>query len=103
MAGQIRLFTKNPRGLLAEVAPEDAEALRASRSCSRVSLVIDVLWTEEEEASRAAEIAAAEAARQAEAEAEAARLAAIEELRKGTLKKLERLGITPEELASLIK
>jgi aminopeptidase N len=58
MAGQIRLFEK-VGGLLVEVSPDAADDAREGRRFSSVSIVIDVLWTADEEAARDAEEAAA--------------------------------------------
>ncbi len=96
MAGTIRLFEKIG-GLLVEVAPEKAEAAREGRSVSRMVAEIDVLWTAEEEAAREAEavVAAAEAGRRAEEEAANAKR------RAAALAKLEKLGLTREDLDAL--
>jgi hypothetical protein len=59
MAGIIRLFEKDLKGLLHEVPPGDAEARRQAGTVSRVSLVIDVLLTDVELEQRAREEAAA--------------------------------------------
>jgi hypothetical protein len=58
MAGQIRLFEKID-DLLVEVSPDAADDAREGRRFSSVSIVIDVLWTADEEAARDAEEAAA--------------------------------------------
>jgi hypothetical protein len=98
MAGKIRLFEKTPAGLLVEVAPDQADATRAGRLVSRVSLEIEVLWTADEQARREAEeqeeatrIARGAAEQQAASERKAAALA-----------KLEALGISPAELKDAI-
>lgn len=100
MAGQIKLFEKIG-GLLVEVPPTEAEAQRASRRVSSVSLVIDVLWTPEEETARDAEEAAYEAQRIAAAEEEAARLEALGKHREQVEKKLEKFGLTLSDLDAL--
>lgn len=93
MAGKVRLFEKDSNGLLRQVHPDAADAARAGRLVSRVSLEIDVLLTVEEEAERAAkEEAHAAAARDAE-----------EAVAPTPEEKLRRLGLTPEDLKALLK
>ncbi len=94
MAGQIRLFEKID-GLLVEVEPSAADKTRNGRTVSRVSLEIDVLWTTEEEAERAAEEAATKQ-RQISDVTERAKL------RKTAEAKLSALGLTPEELREIL-
>lgn len=97
MAGQIRLFEKTAAGLLVEVDPAEAAALRAARRFTHMSISADVLLTSEEEAARRAE--------EAEAEAEMlTKLAAKEkrtEDRDKAEAKLTRLGLSAEEIAAL--
>jgi hypothetical protein len=98
MAGQIRLFEKTADGLLVEVAPADADARRLGRLVSRVSLEIDVLWTEAESAERLAEEERTRADRRKMAEEQESRRA-----RKAAAEaKLQALGISPDELKDAI-
>lgn len=101
MAGQVRLFEKTSDGLLVEVAPADAERVREGRAISHVNLSIDILWTAEEEATRAAE--EAEAANQAKAAEEARVAAAADQAarRLAAEAKLGELGLTPDDLQAL--
>ena len=102
MAGQIRLFEKDADGRLHEVAPGNAENLRQGRRVSHTNISIDVLWTAEEEAARAAEetesASRAKAAEEAQAKA-AAHQAAIRVIAET---KLKQFGMTPEEMQALI-
>lgn len=104
MAGQIRLFEKTSDGLLVEVPPAESEVSREGRLVSSVSIVIDVLWTPEEQAAREAEeeahklAIAAQTQRQAEAEALAEQKST---LRLQALAKLQAIGLSPEEIGSL--
>jgi hypothetical protein len=100
MAGTIKLFEKDERGLLREVAPEEADRLRQGRSFSHVSLVIDVLWTAEEEAEREAEVAA----REAEEERRRVERDKADRLRgKRRAEIAGRLGLSSEDLAELLR
>lgn len=54
----IRLFERTADGLLVEVAPSEAKQRYADGTVSRISLEIDVLWTDDEIAARDAEDAA---------------------------------------------
>jgi hypothetical protein len=94
MSGNVRLFEKAPDGLLVEVSSAMAAAARAGRRFSSMSVVVDVLWTPEEEATRDAEEAAA-----AEATQERLRgLAMAEKRRADALARLEARGISAEDL-----
>lgn len=89
MAGLIRLFEKDERGLLHEVAPEDAEQRRHGRLVSHMNIGIDVLWTVDEETARGAE-EQADVARDPLVEQERAAKAATDKLR--------GLGLTADEI-----
>lgn len=91
MAGRVRLFEKTESGLR-EVAPAE----HGDRPFSRVCLEIDVLWTDAEIAARAAEEAAARAA--AEERAKAA-----EELAAEQHAIAARIGVTVEELRTVLR
>lgn len=72
MAGQIRLFEKDAAGLLHQVPSAEAVTRRAGRLVDHMMLTIEVLFTAEEEAEHAAQVAAHEekrTARKAEREA----------------------------------
>lgn len=97
MAGQIRLFEKIS-GLLSEVDPAMAEAVRGKRSYSRMAFEADVLFTEEEETAReidASEAAQRKAAALAEQDRQAATLASAKA-------KLAALGLTNDEAGALL-
>jgi flagellar biosynthesis/type III secretory pathway protein FliH len=102
MAGQIRVFEKDANGLLHQVHPKSADAVRAGRRHSSMSVVVDVLFTPEEEAAREAEEAAAEKAMQQAAadaaQAKAARDAALASART----KFAASGLTEAEIDAII-
>ncbi len=105
MAGQIRLFEKTADGFLVEVPPSEAEARRAGRTVSHMSLVIDVLWTADEEAARAAEEQEVAKARQARAQALADVMAEREKQKQraeAARAKIEALGLTEDDLRALL-
>lgn len=96
MTGTIRLFEKDAAGLLIEVDPASAEKERDARSFSRTTLVVDILFTDEEEAVRRgeAELAKAEKAISDTAKAKLAtdRAAAM-----------KKLGLSEAEVTALLK
>lgn len=101
MAGDIRLFEKNASGLLVQVAPDQADAIRSGRRVSRMAMEIDVLWTAEEEAAHDVEEAAeAEARRQAAERTEREQVEA-EQRRSAAEAKLAALGLTADDIAAL--
>lgn len=109
MAGQIRLFEKDADGLLHQVAPAEAEARRAGRAVSSVQLVIEVLWTDEEQAEHAARQALelqrlANQAKMREENEVFARLQAVdrETLRLKVVEKLKTLGLDDDEIGVLL-
>lgn len=59
MAGTIRLFEFNSKGLLVQIDPAKVEEAKKGRRFTSVSLPIEVLFTKEQEAERDAEEAAA--------------------------------------------
>ena len=97
-----RLFEKTPTGLLSEVDPAQADQVRQGRRWSHTNIVIDVLWTAEEEAAGDAEQKAAvdQAATAAAANAEAA--TAKQAMRASAVKKLEALGLSQDEIDALM-
>jgi hypothetical protein len=97
MAGQIRLFEKID-DLLVEVSPDAADDAREGRRFSSVSIVIDVLWTADEEAARDAEESAAD-----EAEQERLRGVAVAERRKADAQaRLRARGIDADDLKDAV-
>lgn len=78
MTKEIRLFETTSDGKLYEVDGD----MRGTRRVSSVSLIIDVLWTPEEEAARDAEEALAAAAKEAAAQAAAQEPDSSEKLRR---------------------
>lgn len=99
MAGQIRLF-ETVDGLLVEVVPADAAQRREGRRVSHMNVVIDVLWTAEEEAAANDEAVLMETQHKIEAAA-ADVLAKEAEQRRAEI--AGRIGLTMEELELLIK
>lgn len=95
MAGTVPLFQRDADGLLHQVPPDQADAMRAQRECSHVNLVIDVLWTDEEVQQRKDEEAMTQAAIATAQEAAAERVATLNA-------KLEKLGLTPADVATLL-
>jgi hypothetical protein len=95
MAGTVPLFQRDADGLLHQVPPDQADAMRAQRECSHVNLVIDVLWTDEEVQQRKDEEAMTQAAIVAAQEAAAQRVADVNA-------KLERLGLTAVDVATIL-
>ena len=93
MAGHVRLF-EQVDGLLREIDPAIADSRRAERSCRHMNLGIDVLLTDAELADMQAQ---AERATVAEQE-NAARAEAAKQARAATMKKLEALGITHDDI-----
>ena len=89
MASEIPLFERDENGLLHQVPPASAEATRAGRRVSTVQTVVAVLWTAAEEAARHAE--------------EAAAAAALPPPVPTPADKLARVGLTVDELKSLLK
>lgn len=102
MAGQIRLFEKTPDGLLVELPPEQAEAVRRGRMVSRMAFEADVLWTPEEQAAREAEEAATLKARETRTRERAAVLAERMAQADAAKAKLEAMGLTVDELRALL-
>jgi DNA-directed RNA polymerase specialized sigma24 family protein len=98
------LFAKNADGMLHQVPPELEEASRAGRRFRHVVLSgIDVLFTAEEEAQRDAE---EEAARLAAEEHELAlreEAKKIQQAREQAFRKLEKLGLSPDDIAAIMK
>ena len=95
----VRLFEMTQAGLLVEVEPAQAEAVRAASPYRRVvNAEYDVLLTAEEvtaqavEAQQAAEAAATAATEQA----------AAEQRKQAALTKLEALGLTADDLREVL-
>jgi hypothetical protein len=96
VAGAIPLFQRDSDGLLHQIADDEAERLRAQEApVTHVNLVIDLLIPPEELEARAAEEKAHEEAR---LEAETMRKAQ----RDGAVAKLQKLGLTEQDLAALL-
>jgi hypothetical protein len=94
-----KLFERDDAGLLHEVAADRVEDLRAGRRVSHVVIgAIEVLWTDEEEAAAFAD----EEARRVKQEARAAAATAKAEQRAKVVSKLEALGITADELKTVL-
>lgn len=93
MAGTTRLFEKL-NGLLVEIDPSQADARRAGKRISHVNLSIDILFTDEEEASANAEEAANAAAQQQAA-------ADLQVKQAAAALKLDKLGLTVDDLKAL--
>lgn len=91
----MKLFEKTADGLLVEIAPERAAAMRAARPYSTVALQIDVLLTDAEVAQREAESDAALAAMLEQRDAKEAKAQRQAEI-------AGRLGLTTEEVRELL-
>lgn len=98
----VRLFEKQANGLLLEVSPEEADARRAGRRCSRTWLECDILFSVAEEAARDAEEAAFRAAAEISRGALEEEAKAIGRVREQALKKLEKLGLSAEDIKAIM-
>lgn len=105
----IKLFERDADGLLHQVSPDEAEARRAGRAVSSVHLVIEVLWTDEEQAEYDARQSLhlqhmQDQARQREENEVLARLQAADRqaVRLRAVEKLKTLGLDDDEIGALL-
>lgn len=96
MARDTRLFEMTPAGLLNEVEPTRAAALRAARPVRHMNLTIDILLTDGELAQMAEDAKRAIAEREERDKADAV-------ARQAAHAKLAALGLDPDELKALLR